>query len=161
MMPAMSPFRVIVDDPRETSLVLFAGAEVEALSSSRPNAKNAPDATSAPHRPPISAPTRSWRRRFGRSGLGGGGPGGVGHGGTVGGSSGHVGGGEGGTVNTSAGGTASSGTSLTPRQGVHQHRHLKRRRIRRRFLEPLSCCSHLHPRMIPPNSGNRTASGTV
>src|SRR6266581_4303954 len=110
MMPATSPFRLIVDESRETWLVLLTGAGVDELLSSRPNAKYAPDATSAPHRPPTSAPIRNWRSRLGRSGESGGGPGG---GGTLGGSAGHGGGGEG-TVKTSAGGGASSGISLSP-----------------------------------------------
>src|SRR5712691_7017566 len=113
MMPAISPLRLIVDDWRETWFVLV-GAGVDDVLSSRPNVKYAPDATSAPHRPPTSAPMRNWRKRFGRSGVGSGGPGG---GGTVGGSAGHGGGGEG-TVKTSAGGGASSGISLSPREGV-------------------------------------------
>jgi len=157
MMLAMSPLRLIVDDWRETWFVLL-GAGVDELSSSRPNVKYAPDATSAPHRPPTSAPIRNWRSRLGRSGEGGGGPGGAGDGGTVGGSAGHAGGG--GTVTTSAGGGASSGTVCL--QGREfEHRHLKRRPIRRRFLKPLSCCSHLRHRMMPPNSGNRNVSGAV
>src|SRR6266487_2031233 len=113
MMPAMSPLRLIVEESRETWFVLLVGAGVDELLSSRPNAKYAPDATSAPHRPPTSAPIRNWRSRLGRSGEGGGGPGG----GTLGGSAGHGGGGEG-TVKTSAGGGASSGISLSPSEGV-------------------------------------------
>src|SRR5260370_41476307 len=114
MMPAMSPLRLIVDDWRETWFVLLVGAGVDELLSARPNVKYAPDATSAPHRPPTSAPMRNWRKRLGRSGVGSGGPGG---GGTVGGSAGHGGGGVG-AVKTSAGGRASSGISLSPREGV-------------------------------------------
>src|SRR5262245_458857 len=115
MMPAMSPLRLIVDESRETSCVrLVTVVGLEELLSSRPKAKNAPEATSAPQRPPTSAPTRNWRRRFRRSGGGAGGPGWVGRGGVVGGWSGHAGGGEEGTVTTSAGGKAASVISLAP-----------------------------------------------
>src|SRR5438552_14831502 len=113
MMPATSPFRLIVDESRETWFVLLLGTVGVDVLSSRPNVKDAPDATSAPHRAPTSAPIRNWRSRLGRSGVESGGPGG---GGMVGGSAGHGGGGEG-TVKTSAGGGASSGISLSPREG--------------------------------------------
>src|SRR5262249_17748644 len=161
MIPATSPLLPIVELPRATSCVLVAGGAGDDELSSRPKAKNAPDATSAPQRPPTSAPTRNWRRRFPRPGGGAGGPGGVGQGGVVGGCSGHAGGGEGGTVKTSAGGTASSGISLSPSGGSQRHRHLKRRPIRRRFQDQLSCCSHLRPHMIPPIAGNRNVPGAV
>src|SRR5262245_65436535 len=109
MIPATSPLLPIVELPRATSCVLVAGGAGDDELSSRPKAKNAPDATSAPQRPPTSAPTRDWRRRFLRSGGGAGGPGGVGHGGVVGGARGPGGGGVGRPVIGLGGGRALPG----------------------------------------------------
>ena len=169
-MPAMSPVRRIVDDSRETSLVLLAGAEVDEVSSSRPNAKNAArrDERAAPA-PPISAPTRSWRtplRPLGgrRRGPGGGGPA---DGRRLVGPRRRGRGGDGQGIGPAAGAYGVIRRSVwTPIRGVGRStsRHLKRRRTRRGFLGPLL---HVVPTlparrmMLSHLPGTGAASGTV